>query len=171
MYIGVRTSIILLTMGILLAGLLAACGYQSGDLDRALECADGCSNPGTPDPTPTPPPAVDGKNGSSCTVRGTPDGAVILCEDGSNAVIWHGRDYRPEQPAPLNRYEVSEIVDPCGKQATYDEVLLKLANGQLLAHYWGSGNSFITTISPGSYITTDGTACRFTVTPEGEVVW
>ena len=66
---------------------------------------------------------------------------------------------------------VDEVIDPCGDQAnTYDEVLLKLSSGQIVAFFEGSNNKrFLTVLVDGQYVTTDNQACRFDVV-NGEVV-
>lgn len=74
--------------------------------------------------------------------------------------------------APPTDYTIVELIDPCGDGPGYDEVLLQLANGQLMAHYAGGGNlQFLTVIGPGNYSTTDSQACSFTVDSEMEVSW
>ena len=66
---------------------------------------------------------------------------------------------------------VVEVIDPCGKQGAYDEILLRLNNGTLIAHYADGAKQFVTIVTPGSYTTTDGTGCQFTVSASGEVQW
>lgn len=65
-------------------------------------------------------------------------------------------------------YSVVEIVDPCGQQHPngYDEVILKLGNGQYLASFSDNANGLNTrfgVLPPGNYRTTDGTNCNFTI--------
>ncbi len=68
---------------------------------------------------------------------------------------------------------VLEVIDPCGDApGIYDEVILRLANGQLLASFSENANGKNTRFSiltPGSYVTTDGSNCGFTVTAEGDI--
>ena len=68
------------------------------------------------------------------------------------------------------RDAIIEIIDPCGKQTTYDEVLLRTSSGLLLAYFENGGKRFLTEIRPGRYVTTDGTNCLFTVTNDGQVL-
>lgn len=75
------------------------------------------------------------------------------------------------QDAPPTPYTVTELVDPCGDGPGYDEVLMRLANGQLVAHFASGALQFLTMIGPGSYATTDQQACQFTVQPDGSVTW
>lgn len=65
-------------------------------------------------------------------------------------------------------YQVAEIIDPCGPQHPngYDEVILKLDNGQYLASFSDNANGLNTrfgVLPPGTYGTTDGTNCTFTL--------
>lgn len=55
------------------------------------------------------------------------------------------------------------MIDPCGDQTAFDEVLLRLANGQLVAHFANGSLQFLSVIGPGNYVTTDGTSCYFSV--------
>lgn len=68
---------------------------------------------------------------------------------------------------------ISELVDPCGDAAgIHDEVLLRLANGQLLASFSDNANGLNTRFSligPGSYQTTDGSGCNFTINADGSI--
>lgn len=68
---------------------------------------------------------------------------------------------------------VVEIVNPCGDQPGFDEVLLRLSTGQIIASFSDNAsgaNTRFTTIGNGSYSTTDGTNCAFTVL-NGVVLW
>lgn len=115
-------------------------------------------------------PGQDGRDGQSCTVTQVANGALISCPDGSRTAILNGAPGADGQPAPATAYTVTELIDPCGPQGAYDEVLLKLANGQILAHFASGAKQFLTIVPPGNYTVTDGTGCKFTVTPTGEVI-
>lgn len=147
-------------------------------------------------------PGEPGVAGTSCTVNQTSSGAIVSCADGTVAVLENGQDGSngsdghngsdgqngndgedgedgndgatgPQGPAaPINPYSIVEIINPCGDNAGYDEVLFRLANGQILAHYAGGGNlQFLTLIGAGSWVTTDSSACHFTVSAAGVVTW
>lgn len=77
---------------------------------------------------------------------------VTLCDAGSSLTI-------------------VEIVDPCNDAANIiDEVLLVLSNGQVLASMSDAAsgqNTRLVVVPPGTYNTTDGSACQFTVTAAG----
>lgn len=74
---------------------------------------------------------------------------------------------------PEGQAAVVEVIDPClDAPGIYDEVILRLANGQLLASFSqnASGlNTRFAILTPGSYQTTDGSNCSFTVTAEGDI--
>lgn len=110
-----------------------------------------------------------GPGGSSCTISQLVNGARISCTDGTEAVILNGTNGADGQNAPPTAYSVVEVIDPCGKQAAFDEVLLKLANGQIMAHFASGAQQFLALIGPGNYTTTDNTSCKFTITAEGTV--
>lgn len=110
-----------------------------------------------------------GQDGKSCTVATVTNGALITCPDGTASVVLNGQNGTDGQNAPPTAYSVVEVIDPCGKQAAFDEVLLKLANGQIMAHFASGAQQFLALIGPGSYSTTDGTHCYFTITNEGTV--
>ena len=59
---------------------------------------------------------------------------------------------------------VSEIIDPCGDKANqYDEHLIKLSDGKIIAYFEQNGNRFLTILPDGSYRTTDNQACNFSI--------
>lgn len=76
--------------------------------------------------------------------------------------------------APPTAYTVTSIIDPCGDAAgVVDEVLLKLANGQVLVSFSASSsgnNTRLAVLPPGNYVTTDGSNCHFTLTNDGQVL-
>lgn len=124
-------------------------------------------------------PGLDGLDGSSCTVVQTNTGALITCEDGSSAEILHGIDGidgqdgtngQDGQDAPVNPFQITEVIDPCGKQSSFDEVILRMANGQLVA-YFASHGGFLAILGPGNYVTTDGTNCKFKIHADLTITW
>lgn len=177
---------------------------------------------------------TDGSNGLSCAVVQLDDGANVVCEDGSVAMISNGQDgtngkngvngtdgedgltslLRLEkidsvsasicpsesgllveagldsnrdstlQAGEVNQtsivcdgldveapeYNIVETINPCGDDTTFNEILLRLANGTLVAYFAGSGG-FLTPIPPGNYVTTDAASCPFTVNSDLSVTW
>jgi hypothetical protein len=108
-----------------------------------------------------------GASGGSCSVAQVSNGAVITCDDGTTAVVLNGQDAPTDAPTA---YTVAEIIKPC-PELGYREVLLKLYNGDILAHYSDGSKQFLTLITPGSYVLTDGSSCHFTVHSDMSVSW
>lgn len=100
-----------------------------------------------------------GSAGVGCSAEQIENGAVITCGE-DVVVILDGED------APTT-YSVVAIHDPCGPQGSFDEVILELGNGTFLAHYSHGSKQFLVVISNGSYVTTDGTSCHFSVDNTG----
>jgi hypothetical protein len=118
----------------------------------------------------TGPAGPTGPSGASCTTAPLDasaayptGGAVIVCGE-TQVVIANG----------VNGMDaITSVIDPCGKQAAYDEVLLQLSNGLLLASFSDNAsgkNTRFSVIGNGNYVTTDGTGCRFTVN-NNNVTW
>jgi hypothetical protein len=130
----------------------------------------------------------NGKNGSSCSVQQAANGAVVLCTDGTSAIIsngtnglngtdgqdgvdgtngqngTNGHDGLPGMDGRNGVDAVVEIIDPCGDNpGQFDEVLLRLSTGELLAYFESGSNRFLSLIGNGSYSTTDSQHCHFTV--------
>jgi len=100
----------------------------------------------------------DGKDGINCTVVENVDGALVTC--GQSSVQVNNGDDAVQSP-----YAIEEIIDPCGDYPGYgDEVILKTTSGTLIAYYEAGGKRFLTTLSDGSYRTTDKQKCSFSVT-------
>lgn len=72
-------------------------------------------------------------------------------------------------------YSILEVIDPCGPTPSiYNEVLLRLANNQLLALFADNVNGYnprLAIIPPGSYMTTDGSSCYFNIDANNNVTW
>lgn len=68
---------------------------------------------------------------------------------------------------------IVETINPCGDSpsVTYEEVLLRLSDGRILAHYASGYNQFLVELLPGNYVTTDGSNCHFSITNNGHVNW
>ena len=67
---------------------------------------------------------------------------------------------------------VTAIIEPCGHVAgVYNETLLRLSTGALVAYFEQGGNRFLTTFGAGSYRTTDSKGCNFTVNSIGKVCY
>jgi hypothetical protein len=82
-----------------------------------------------------------------------------------------GSDGAPGPAGAPGADAVVELLDPCGDGPGHDEVLIRLQDGRLLAHYADGRLQFLTLISTGTYVTTDSQRCVFSVSAEGEVTW
>ena len=59
---------------------------------------------------------------------------------------------------------VAEVVDPCGAETAYDEILVKLSNGTFIAFFESDNKRRLSVlIENATYETTDGTNCKFKV--------
>lgn len=106
-----------------------------------------------------------GHPGEGCTVEQMFNGAMIKCGDFS-AIVLNGEDGTPTS------FTIVEVIDPCGDKPGYlDEIIFRLANGSLIAHFTSAGLQGLTVLTPGNYRTLDKQACNFTVTPTNEVIW
>lgn len=100
--------------------------------------------------------------------------SLTICngQDGVNGQ--DGQNGQDGVDAPPTMFTPVGIVDPCGDASgIYDEVFLKLQNGTLLASFSDNSNGKNTRFSvltPGSYITTDGSNCFFTVDGNNNIV-
>lgn len=77
--------------------------------------------------------------------------------------------------ATLQGYNnIVSIKDPCGAQGNaYNEVFLKLSSGKYLASFSDNAsglNTRFSLLTDGSFVTTDGTNCHFTVSGSGTVI-
>lgn len=68
---------------------------------------------------------------------------------------------------------IQEVIDPCGEETEFDEVILKLASGEFLAYFALNGDAKkarLVLLDEGvNYQTTDGTSCAFIIT-DGELI-
>lgn len=79
------------------------------------------------------------------------------------------------QLAVLQGYKsIVSIKDPCGAQGNvWNEVFLKLSDGSYVASFSDNAsglNTRFTLLKDGSYVTTDGTNCYFSVSGSGTVI-
>lgn len=109
---------------------------------------------------------ANGRDGKGCTVTQLENGARIDCDGETTAVILNGQDGEVPEMHP-----VIKIIDPCGRESTHDEVILKLSTGELIGHYSDKGKEFLTVLVPGFYETTDFTKCQFRVHNDYSVTW
>lgn len=134
------------------------------------------------------PPGRDGTS-ANCNVERVLGGAFVRCSDGSEAFVEDGSDGEkgetgPEgeqgpagdtgAPGPTGQAGTSltiQSIIPCpALVGSFPEVLFCI-NDTLYAVYDGSGKQdvHLTQIIPGSYVTTDGRSCHFTVSTGCEI--
>ena len=131
----------------------------------------------------------DGSNGHSAVVAQLPAGeacaagGIILLTaiDTNDNLVVDASDAQLQSAtlcngasAPVSPLSPVAIVDPCGSApGILDEVFLRLANQRLVASFSddvGGTNTRFAMLEPGSYITTDGDLCRFTVNASYAIV-
>lgn len=107
---------------------------------------------------------VDGADGSDGS-DGTDGADGQDGQDGQNGQDGaDGADGEDGQDLTPGMYAITEVVVLCPSIAgSYKEVLLRLGSGQLMAHYSHGNMQFLTLIGAGSYQSTDGRGCNFTV--------
>lgn len=114
-----------------------------------------------------------GEPGIGCSIAAASNGAIITC--GTNSVLilngLDGADGEDGEDAPPTAYTITELIDPCGDESGFDEILLRLASGILIAHYSHGNKQFLVSIGPGNYVTTDGHSCSFSVSNDLQVTW
>jgi hypothetical protein len=127
----------------------------------------------------------EGPAGASCTVVAVdPDptvapygGAEITCGDTSTLLLngapgAPGPQGQPGIPAPPTAYSVVNVIDPCGPSGGADEIFLQLANGTVVASFSDNAagqNTRLSILNDGTYETSDGTNCIFTVSTNTSV--
>jgi hypothetical protein len=71
--------------------------------------------------------------------------------------------------APATAYSPVEAIQPCGATVAYKEVLLRLANGQVLGSFSDDTSGTMTRLaflSDGTYMDTDGSSCVFSLSTD-----
>jgi hypothetical protein len=98
------------------------------------------------------------------------DDVLQTSEIKSTSVTCNGLNGAPAVPNP---FDVISLIDPCGATpGHYNEVFIKFTNGTMLASFSDSAsgnNTRFSVLVPGSYVTTDGTGCHFTVNSGGVI--
>jgi hypothetical protein len=64
-----------------------------------------------------------------------------------------------QEPNELN---IVELIDPCGNETAYDEIIVRLSDNALMVFFSQNGGR-LSLIDVGTYVTTDGTNCTFKV--------
>lgn len=163
-----------LLAAILCIAALAACGSEVWIVKGP---------PGPEGPTgPQGPAGPQGPQGSGCSVvvvapggAAPYGGAQVTCGTSSVLLVngapgqdgQDGADGQDGSDAPPTAYSIASMINPCGDAAgVFDEVLLCLQNGTLIATVSANANGQNTRLAEvptGSWQTTDGSGCNFTV--------
>lgn len=113
-----------------------------------------------------------GKDGTSCEVEQASNGVIVECGD-TSALILNGSDGADGNDAPPTALTFVDVIDPCGPERSdgLDEVLFLTADGRYVAYadHSNGKQGRLSILPAGSYITTDGTGCAFTITNEGDI--
>lgn len=180
--------------------VLTACGTAGNNLSKGGRCINSGDDCHEENPYPSPSPGsqgpqgpqgipgaigpsgapgangAQGPKGDSCSVVRAVNGSLITCGQDQVLILdgTSGQDGQDGQDAPPTPYTVVGLVDPCGdKPGVYDEVFLRLANGQLIASFSDNSNGLNTrfsVIGPGNYVTTDGSHCYFSVDSNNQLI-
>lgn len=66
---------------------------------------------------------------------------------------------------------ITAFHDFCGTKAgVYNEIGMVTSSGKIVAYFENGSSRFLSVLKDGSYITSDGTACYFTVSGNGTVI-
>ncbi len=65
---------------------------------------------------------------------------------------------------------IVKVIDPCGDGVGFDEILLQLADGTIIAYFESGGDRHLSVLGVGSYRTTDKQKCFFKVDANGNVL-
>lgn len=102
--------------------------------------------------------AIDSDRSGSLTLADSNHAAIVVC---------NGRD---GQDAHLPLFTPVEAIQACGNSVAYKEVLLRLANGQVLGSFSDDKNGKMTRLAflpDGTYMNTDNTGCVFSLSTAG----
>lgn len=93
----------------------------------------------------------------------------------SSAEVCNGLNGNDGADAPATAFTPVALLNPCGDApGVYDEVFLKLSNGTVLASFSDNANGYntrFTVLVPGTYITTDGDNCTFSIDSSGNFTY
>jgi hypothetical protein len=67
-----------------------------------------------------------------------------------------------------SEFDIINVITPCGiKAGIFNESLLELRNGDIIAYFEQGNTRFLNVLQPGYYQTSDSKACRFTIDNNG----
>lgn len=70
--------------------------------------------------------------------------------------------------AAASSYDIVDLIIPCGKvEGVFNETLLELRNGSIVAYFENGTNRFLNVLVPGPYETSDTKHCKFIIDSKG----
>lgn len=97
-----------------------------------------------------------------CFYEKASNGILETCVDGTR--------YFYSNDEEIKNGTVKEMIEPCPEiNVAYAEVILRMGDGTLIA-FFATNGGFLSILSDGNYITTDGKNCHFSIV-NGEVLW
>jgi len=125
-----------------------------------------------------------GADGANCSVMAVepsidaPNGGALITCGLSQTLVLNGTNGTDGLDAPPTAYSIVDTINPCGVNGSFDEVLLRLANGSVLASFSQNGSALTTRLVElvsGNYATTDSNSCSFSATinndGSGNISW
>jgi hypothetical protein len=109
--------------------------------------------------------AIDIDRSQSLTPADLSPQSILVC-NGLN-----GADGHDGVNAPLPRFSPVQAIQACGDSLAYKEVLLRLANGQVLGSFSDNPNGKMTRLAflpDGTYMNTDNSGCVFTLSTSSD---
>lgn len=169
---------------------MTACGpHEHASLSHPLDCFDGCSatykehvdkyrgRTGPAGETGRTGPAGasgsngkdgrDGADGATCQAITIPDGTQVTCGH-DVVVILNGRDGVNGTDGQDGADAQLELIDLCGNGK---EFLIRLPDGRILAHFVQDSNQYFSVLGAGTYRSTDGMNCTFTVDADNQIYY
>lgn len=77
--------------------------------------------------------------------------------------------------APINPFDIDSLINPCGDApGVYDEIFIKLKNGTVIVSFSANTSGDLTrfvTLPAGTYQTTDGDSCVFSIDSSGNITF
>jgi len=154
-----------------------SCHVEQTSSGATILCDDGSSAtitngmPGAEGPIgPQGPQGEPGLPGTSCSVISISNGATISCTDGTIVSVYNGTNGLNGTNGTNGSVITPIELCPNLSGGYFHEYLLKI-DGNLFAVYASGSNIGYTKLWPGSWVTTDGRSCHFTVNSNMNVLF
>jgi hypothetical protein len=95
---------------------------------------------------------------------------ITACGRGPKGDVGAQGPQGPKGDAGING--VVDVLNPCGPEGAFEEILLRLNTGEIIAVFDGGPHKdrLVVLTYPNSYSTTDGFNCEFELDENGELV-